>query len=75
MKNSRLMRQGLSARIHGSSAGTSVWAFTPAVRRLRMACDWLLHRQIFNRYVELHTAGIPQAGQRPLFAARGLFRS
>ena len=32
-------------------------------------------RDKVERVVELHTAGIPQAGQRPLFAARGLFRS
>lgn len=28
-----------------------------------------------ERVTELHTAGVPQAGQRPLFAARGLFKS
>ncbi len=34
------------------------WAFTPFVRRVRMLCDLLLHRHIFNRYVELHTEGL-----------------
>lgn len=28
-----------------------------------------------ERVAHLHAAGVPQAGQRPLFAARGLFRS
>jgi fructose-1,6-bisphosphatase I len=32
-------------------------------------------RDKVERVVELHNAGVPQAGQRPLFAARGLFRS
>jgi long-chain acyl-CoA synthetase len=34
------------------------WAFTPAVRRVRMLCDLLLHRHIFNRYVDLRTEGL-----------------
>jgi long-chain acyl-CoA synthetase len=34
------------------------WAFTSLVRRVRMLCDLLLHRHIFNHYVELHTAGL-----------------
>ena len=32
-------------------------------------------RDKVERVVELHMAGVPQAGQRPLFGARGLFRS
>ncbi len=28
-----------------------------------------------RRVVDLHVSGVPQAGQRPLFAARGLFKS
>lgn len=28
-----------------------------------------------QRVIDLHTEGVPQAGQRPLFSARGLFRS
>ena len=32
-------------------------------------------RDKVERVVELHASGVPQAGQRPLFSARGLFRS
>jgi fructose-1,6-bisphosphatase I len=32
-------------------------------------------RDKVERVVEMHMAGVPQAGQRPLFGARGLFRS